>query len=637
MAGVGLLGQDLVGVVGHLGVQVAAADGSDHRGLARGGDVGHAARIQDGDVAGLDLVVAADVVGRGQGDGVGPDRVVDVGRVLGRRGGAVAEVPVPARGLAAGLVAEDDRQGRVSGDRIAGEGRGRSDGLAAADGRRGVDQAVAAVAVPAGARLDVHHVGRGGQQGVANLGRRDAGVVRDDQAADAGRVRSGARGAVEPHIVVAGDVAAVAADVGGRQDRRGQDVHGARRVLDRHAVVRTPPALTVAGVTVRVGVDAGIQLGAAAAAALAVAAGGGRAHADHVLVDRGVADRRHVLVAGGREQGHALVVGVGQGVVGGGIAADRRAEAHAGHVHALVARVVQGVLDRREIHRTGAVGDLQRHHRAAAGRSGHAEIVVRLGRRDAGAAGAVAGVGAVVVGVGVAVAEVVAGDQAQVGMIHIHARVDDRDDHAGVAVAGRRVPGLIGLGVEAGSADRIAVLMAVGGPVVGEHLAGVVVAPLIIVIRVVGHDRGEGAPVDRGGLDVGVGGVALGHRDRIAVGRDRQREPAIDADAGGEGRIRGPAVGPGDRLHADRQRELVDRSQAGLGAGDGGALLHPEIQLGRGIGLGGELDENAPLGIRGLIAGRDLGGVVHGSVGRSRQGDGEHRDRSQDEQTRFFH
>ncbi len=437
-------------------------------------------------------------------------------RVLGGGGASVAEGPVPARGRTAGRVGEGHAQRVVAGRGRSAEGRRRGHRAGVADGGVGVDQAVAAVAVPAGARFHVHHVGRGARERVPDLLVGVGRVRGDHQRRHARRVGRRATGAVEGQGVVAALVAGAAADVGGGQDGRGDQVHGVGRVLVVGAVAGAPPALAVAGVVVGVGVHAGIGVEGAGGGPLAAAAGRGRADRHHVGVVGRVAHVGEVVVARGGEQDATRVPGVLQGGVGGGVAGDVGADAHADDVGAVVGGPVQGVLDVAEVHRTGVVGDLAGHDRGSAGDAGHADAVVGDGGGHAGAGGAVARAAAVVVGIAVAAAEVVAGHQVQVGVVDVHAAVQDGDDHARGSVALALVPGRLGLGVEADRADG-GPRVGVRAPVVGDHLADVVVAPLAVVVRVVGDGGGEGAPVRRGRGDLARPGEGLGQRLHVAA------------------------------------------------------------------------------------------------------------------------
>ena len=469
-------------------------------------------------------------------------------------------------------------------------------GRAAAGGGRGVDHPVTGVTVPAGARLDVDDVLGGAAQPLADLGRGEGGVARLDEGGHARGVRSGAGSSVEPLAVVAAVVARRTQKVGRGQDGRSDEVHRGGRALGGGAVVRAPPALTVAGVAVGIGAHAGVDFGAAARGTLAVAARGGGADGDHVSVDRGIADRRGVLVAGGRQQGDARVVGVLQGGVGGRIAADGRTQAHAGDLGAVVRGVVQRVLDRREVHRTGAVGDLQRHDAAAAGDAGGAQAVVDHRGGHAGAGGAVAGARGVVVGVGVAVAEIVAGHLAQVGMARLDAAVDDGDHDAAVAVALGVVPGGVGVGVEAERAHGRAGLVGVRGPVVAEQLDGVVVAPVQIVHRVARHRRGEGPPVDGGLGHARIGREAARHGGRIAGSVGLQHVPQIQPELVGQVGPLGGHPGPGDLLDPGAVAQRVDGGDSRTTVGNKGALGAADVQAAACEGFGLELDED-PLGV----------------------------------------
>jgi len=367
------------------------------------------------------------------------------------------------------------------------------------------------------------------------------------------------------------------------------------------------PALPVAGVAVRVGADAAVDLEAAARAALAVAAGRGGADADHVLVDGRVTDGAGVLVAGGREDDHAGVIGVGEGRIGGAVATDRRTQAQADHVGAIVGGPVERVLDVAEVHAAGAVGDLAGHDAGVGGDPHRTDAVEHRGG-DAGAGGAVAGAAGVVVGIGIVVAEVVAGHQAQIGMASVHTRIEDGDHHAGAAVSLRRIPGLLGPGVEAGRAD-LRTGLRVGVPVIGGQLAGVVVAPVVRVERVAGNGHGEGAPVEGDRVDAVEAAQAIGHRGEVLIGLQAQQEPAVHSGGRApglivgalDGRESGAAQGVGERIE-DRGGRPVEAGPAREGQGG---------QVGRHL-AGGELHEQA-VGRVGLdVFDRSRETVLHG-------------------------
>ena len=206
--------------------------------------------------------------------------------------------------------------------------------------------------------------------------------------------------------------------------------------------------------------------------------------------------------------------------------------------------------------------------------------------------------GAVVVGVGVVVAEIVAGDDAQVGVIDVHAGVDDRHDHGRVAVGLRAVPGGLGVGVEADGTDRRAGFVRVRGPVVGEELRRVVVPPVHGVERVGRHGRGEGAPVGTGRLHGGIGRVARGERRDVGGGRHLEQIPAVEADARRQGDVRGRLVGARNARQTGVTTDRVHRRET-----DGRPLLErpllgADVQ-GRGAQrVGGELDQQAARRVR---------------------------------------
>ena len=111
----------------------------------------------------------------------------------------------------------------------------------------------------------------------------------------------------------------------------------------------------------------------------------------------------------------------------------------------------------------------------------------------------------------------------------IDAAVDDRDHDRAAAVALALVPGLLGVGIEARGADRRTVLVAVGSPVVAQHLASVVVAPLTGVHGIIGNGGRVSAPIKADLLDVLVLPQVFGQGGQIPGLVEVEHQPAIHA------------------------------------------------------------------------------------------------------------
>jgi hypothetical protein len=199
----------------------------------------------------------------------------------------------------------------------------------------------------------------------------------------------------------------------------------------------------------------------------------------------------------------------------------------------VLARPVDAVEDVAERDEARVVGDLDRHQRRVRGDARHAFAVVGLGEDGAGDVGPVTDLVADVAVVPDHVARIDDRDAVEVGMGQVHARIDHRHHHGGVAAG--RLPGL-------GDVD------------LGEvGLLGIVGVGRVAVVRPVeqrqlrvGHD-GQDARVGAEGAREGRGLARLGGHDgppRALHGRGRRH--AGDADRG-----------RGDALPDDDETALV--------------------------------------------------------------------------------
>ncbi len=134
------------------------------------------------------------------------------------------------------------------------------------------------------------------------------------------------------------------------------------------------------------------------------------------------------------------------------------------------------------------------------------------------------GVVGVVHGVAVAAAVIVSRYQSEVRMAGIHPGVDDRDHDAGVSIS--VIPGLFRVGIESGCADCRAGVAGARYP--GRELSGVVVAPVVAIIGIVGNGLRVSKVFQIGILDLGVGQKVSQSRMNIRAAVQHDDEPAVE-------------------------------------------------------------------------------------------------------------
>ena len=184
-----------------------------------------------------------------------------------------------------------------------------------------------------------------------------------------------------------------------------------------------------------------------------------------------------------------------------------------------------------------------------------------------------AGVRTVVVGIAVAVTVIITGHLQDIGMGRIHSRVQDGDNYPGTAETLGTVPGALGMGVESGRAHQRARVRA-GIPVITWKLAGVVVAPVVLVQGIVGCHCGKSHQIGHGGFQVGIGGQTRDGRFDVGANGHVEPVPSVHSQALGLGLVFQGAVKTRDPRNVETVEDTVERSQSGPRSITAGALVH---------------------------------------------------------------